>query len=170
MICILKTSKFNDLRAQNLLKQCKNIGFQNPISRDSLLIAHKPRTPLSKWLIRSAHVYSIRFNHSISTPNNWSNLSCKMRIRLFAISTRMPHPLGMLMVIILLFVVSGFHLGLFLRQVSMSLTIGLAFGIFVLDNGEVSWSMWILLGTSYDSLLFYGFKNVKCPFSLNFHL
>jgi hypothetical protein len=112
MICILRTSKFNDLHAQNLLKQCRNIGFQNPISRDSSLIAHKPigmqsklfmvrRTPLSRWLIRSANVYSIRFNHSISTPNNWSNLSCKMRTRLFAISTRMPHPLGMLTIIIL---------------------------------------------------------------------
>jgi hypothetical protein len=33
----------------------------------------------------------------------------------------------------------------------MNLTIGLTFGIFMPDNGEVSWSMWVLLlWTSYD--------------------
>jgi len=27
-------------------------------------------TPLSRWLIKSAHVYSIGFNNSIGTPSN----------------------------------------------------------------------------------------------------
>jgi hypothetical protein len=57
------------------------MGFQNQISRDSWLIAHKPirmvsklfmvmRTLLSKWLIKNALVYSIGLNRSISTPKN----------------------------------------------------------------------------------------------------
>jgi hypothetical protein len=64
-----------------------------------------------------------------------------MNTRILSISTRMQHPLGMLIVIMLWFVVNGFHLGLFLRQVATSLTINLTFGICVLNNGEVSWSM-----------------------------
>jgi hypothetical protein len=64
-----------------------------------------------------------------------------MSTRLFVTSIRMPNPLGMLTIIILSFILGGFHLGLLLRQVSMSLAIGLIFGIFMSDNGEVSWSM-----------------------------
>jgi hypothetical protein len=37
--------------------------------------------------------------------------------------------------------VGSFHQGLFLRHVSMSLQIDSTFGIFVLGNGEDSWSM-----------------------------
>jgi hypothetical protein len=64
-----------------------------------------------------------------------------MSIRLFATNTRMPNPLGMLIVILFSFVLGGFHLGLLLKQMSMSLAIGLNFGIFVSKNGEVSWSI-----------------------------
>jgi hypothetical protein len=84
----------------------------NSISRDSWLITHKPigmqselfmvqRTPLSRWLIRSAHVYSIGLNHLINTPNNLLDLNYKMSIKLFSTNTRMPHPLGTLIVIML---------------------------------------------------------------------
>jgi hypothetical protein len=52
-------------------------------------------------------------------------------------------------------------LGLLLRQVSMSLAIGLAFGIFVLYNGEVSWSMWILLLWTYDFPSFLCIQDCK---------
>jgi hypothetical protein len=45
-----------------------------------------------------------------------------------------------LMVFMLQFIVGGYHYGLLWRPVSMSLQIGLAFGIFVFGNGEVSWS------------------------------
>jgi hypothetical protein len=162
------------------MKWCWSTSFQNLISRDSWLTMHKPigmlselfmvmGMLLSRWLIRSTHVYSIGIIHSINTPNNWSDLICKMSTSLFATSTRMPNPLGMLIVIMLSFVLSGFHLGLFLRQMSMSLAIGLTFGIFVSNNGEVSWSMWILLlWTSYDFLSLLCVKTIG--FSLNFHL
>jgi hypothetical protein len=96
---------------------------------------------MSRWLIRSAHVYSIGVIHLINTPNNLLDLSCKMNTRFFANNTRMPNCLRMLIVIMLSFVLSGYHLGLLLRHVSTSFTIGLAFGIFQLNNGEVSWSM-----------------------------
>jgi hypothetical protein len=52
-------------------------------------------TPLSRWLIRSALVYSIELNHLINTLNNLLDLSCKMNTRLFATNTRMPHPLAL---------------------------------------------------------------------------
>jgi hypothetical protein len=55
-----------------------------------------------------------------------------------------------LTMVMLSFVPNGYHVGLLLKQVSTSLAIGLAFNIFMLNNGEVSWSMWILLlWTSY---------------------
>ncbi len=138
MICSLRTSKLNNLCGQSLLKWCWSTCFQNLISRDSWLTMHKPigtllklfmvqGTPLSRWLIRNAHVYSIRVIHLINTLNNQLDLSCKMKIRLFATNTRMPNPLGMLTIIMFSFILSGFHLGLFLRQVSMNLTIGLAY-------------------------------------------
>jgi hypothetical protein len=168
------------------MKQCWNMGFQNPVSKDSWLITHKPietwswlfmvqRTLLSWWLIRSALIYSIRLNHSINTQNNWLNMNHKMNIRLFATSTKMPHPLGMLTIIMLYFIVGGFHLGLLLRQVSTSLAIGLIFGIFVLDNAKVSRSMWVLLlWTSYDFLCIQNYKmsiftQVPCVVYLLFH-
>jgi hypothetical protein len=53
----------------------------------------------------------------------------------------MPNRLWMLIVIMFPFIPSGYHLGLFLRHVSMSLVIGLTFGIFESNNEEVSWSM-----------------------------
>ncbi len=52
------------------------------------------RTLLLRWLIRNTFIYSIGLNHLIITPNNWSDLSCKMSTRFFATSIRMPHPLG----------------------------------------------------------------------------
>jgi hypothetical protein len=52
-------------------------------------------TPLSRWLIRSALVYSIELNHLINTLNNLLDLSCKMNTRLFATNTRMPHPFAL---------------------------------------------------------------------------
>jgi hypothetical protein len=119
-------------------------------------------TPQSRWLIKNAHVHSIGINHLINTPNKWLNLSYKMNTRFFATSLRIPHPLGMLIVTMLLFIVGGFHLGLLLRHVSMSLTINLTFGIFVSNKGEVSWSMWILLlWTSYDFLFLMWIQNCK---------
>jgi hypothetical protein len=85
-----------------------------------------------------------------------------MSTRLFAIRIKMPNHSTMLIVIMLSFVPSGYHLRLFLKQVSMSLTISLTFGIFVLDNGEVSWSMGILLlWTSYVFLSFLCIQNYK---------
>jgi hypothetical protein len=51
---------------------------------------------LLRQLTRNAFVYSIGLNHSINTPNNWSDLNCKMNSRFFAISIRMAHPLGMM--------------------------------------------------------------------------
>ncbi len=109
MICNLRTSKLNELCGQSLIKRFWNMGSQNPISRDSWLIVHKPigmqsklfmvrGTPLLGWL-RSIPIYSIGFNHSINTPRNWSDLNYKMSTRFFATSTRMPHPLRMLTVI-----------------------------------------------------------------------
>ncbi len=173
MICNMTTSKFNDLCGKSFMKRCWSMGFENPISRDSWLITHKPigmllelfmvqGTLLLRWLIRSTPIYSIGIIHLINTPSNWSNLSCKMNTRLFATNTRMPNPLGMLAFIMFSFIPGGFHLGLLLRQVSMSLAIGLAFGIFVLYNGEVSWSMWILLlWTSYDFPSFLCIQDCK---------
>jgi hypothetical protein len=49
--------------------------------------------------------------------------------------------LWMLIIITLSFVPSGFLLWLLIRQVSTSLAIDLAFGIFESDNREVSWSI-----------------------------
>jgi hypothetical protein len=82
-----------------------------------------------------------------------------MSTRLFTTSIRMPNPLGMLTIIMFSFVPSGFHLGLLLKQVSTSLTI---FGIFMSNNGEVSWSMWIFfLWISYDFPSFLCIQNYK---------
>jgi hypothetical protein len=83
--------------------------FQNLISRDSWLIAHKligmpsklfmdQGTPLWGWLIMSAHVYSIGFNHLISTPNKWSNSNFKINTSFLTTNTRAQNPLGRLIV------------------------------------------------------------------------
>ncbi len=106
VVCGMKTLKFNNLCGQSLMKRCWNTSFQNLISRDLWLIVHKPigiwselfmvqGTPLSRWLIRSALVYSIELNHLINTLNNLLDLSCKMNTRLFATNTRMPHPFAL---------------------------------------------------------------------------
>jgi hypothetical protein len=55
------------------------------------------------------------------------------------------------------FIPSGYHLGSFFRHVSTSLAIGLAFGIFKSNNGEVSWSMEVLLFWT-----FYVFPSIMC--------
>ncbi len=122
-----------------------------------------PGTPLSGWLIRSAPIYSIGVIHSISTPNNLSNLSCKMNARLFSTNIKMPNFLQILIIIIMLhsFMVA-ISWGLLLKQVSTSLIIDLAFGIFESNNGEVSWSMWVLLlWTSYVFPSFMCIQNCK---------
>ncbi len=49
-------------------------------------------TFLSRWLIKSAHVYSIRLNCLIGTPNSQSSLSCKISTKVFATNTRMQNP------------------------------------------------------------------------------
>jgi hypothetical protein len=60
------------------------------------------------------------------------------------------------------FVLGGYHLGLLLRQVSMSLTIGLVFGICESNNGEVSLSIWVfLLWTSYVFSFLLCIQNYK---------
>ncbi len=72
--------------------------------------------------------------------------------------------------------VVGCHQGLLCRQVSMSLQISLAFGIFVSGNGKVSWSMWTFhLRTSFDSLFLLFIQNwnsicTQIPFALHFNL
>jgi hypothetical protein len=53
----------------------------------------------------------------------------------------MPNHLRMLTINMLSFVHGGYDSGPFLRHVSISLAIGLTFGIFKSNNGEVSWSM-----------------------------
>jgi len=65
--------------------------------------------------------------------------------------------LQMLIVIMLSFVPNGYHLGLLLRHVSTSLAIGLVFSIFKSNNGEVSWSMRVLLLWT-----FYVFPSIMC--------
>jgi hypothetical protein len=126
--------------------------MHNPIKTQSKLFTGLG-TPLLGWLIKSTHVYSIRFNYLIDIPKNSSNLNCKINIMFFAVSIKMQNPLWRLIVFMLQFVVGGCHQGLFLRQVSMNLQIGLALSIFVSNNGKASWSMWVFhLQTSYDSL------------------
>jgi hypothetical protein len=52
----------------------------------------------------------------------------------------------------------------------MSLAIDLAFSIFVLDNGEGSWSMWVFhLLAFYDFFSLFTF-NTKIPFAFSFQL
>jgi hypothetical protein len=126
LTCSLRTSKINKSCGQSLMRQSKAWVFQNQIWKDSWLITQKPiitlselfmglGTPLSWWLIRSTHVYSIGFNHLIGTPNNSSNLSCKINTMLLATSTRMQNPLWRLTISMLQFVVVGCHQGLLLR-------------------------------------------------------
>jgi hypothetical protein len=98
------------------------------ILKDSWLITHRfiemlsklftiLETPLSRWLIKNVHVYSIELNRSIGTPNNSSNWICKINIMFFTSSTRMQNPSWRLMVSMLQFVISDSHQGLLLRQV-----------------------------------------------------
>jgi len=94
-----------------------------------------------------------------------------MSTRFFATSARMPHPLGKLIIIMFYFIVGGFHLGLFLRQVSMRLAIGLTFGIFMLNNGRFHGPCeYFFCELPMTSLFFCPFKIVRCQFSLKFHL
>jgi hypothetical protein len=83
----------------------------------------------------------------------------------------MSHPLGKLIVIMFQFVVGGFHMGLVLRQVSTSLTIGLflAFSCQIMGrfHGPCEY---FLCEIPMISFPFYAFRTVRCPFSFKFHL
>jgi hypothetical protein len=72
-----------------------------------------------------------------------------MNIMLFATSTRMPHPLGMLIIIMFLFFVGGFHLRLLLciQNCKMSIftelpfVVNLFFHCNILDFFDVSFPL-----------------------------
>jgi hypothetical protein len=49
-------------------------------------------TLLSRWLIKSAHVYSFRLSCLIGTLNSQSSLSFKINTKVFATNTRMQNP------------------------------------------------------------------------------
>jgi hypothetical protein len=98
-------------------------------------------TLLPRWLIKNTPIYSIGLSHLIGTPKNKSKMNYKINTMLYATDTRMQNPLWRLTIFMLQFVIGGCHLELLWKHVSMSLQIGLTFGIFVLGNGEVSWSM-----------------------------
>jgi hypothetical protein len=74
------------------------------------------------------------------------------------------------------FIVGGYHQRLLQRKVSINLEIDLVFSIFVLSNGEVSWSMRAFhLQTSYDSLSLPFVQNwnsicTRILSALHFHL
>ncbi len=88
----------------------------------------------------------------------------------------MQNPLCTLTTFMLQFIVGGYHQRLLWKQVSMSLEIGLAFGIFVSRNEEVSWSMWTFhLWISYESLFLLLIQNwnsicTRISSTLHFHL
>jgi hypothetical protein len=83
----------------------------------------------------------------------------------------MPNCLWMVIVIMLSFVPSGYHMGLLLRHLSTSLMIGLAFGIFDQIMGRFHGPCeYFFCELPMFFLLFCAFKIIKCPFSLNFHL
>jgi hypothetical protein len=142
------------------------------INCNMVIIVYGSGDPFVKMVDKNCtYLFHYLFNLSINKPNNWSNLNCKMSTRFFAISARMPHPLGKLIIIMFYFIVGGFHLGLFLRQVSTSLVIGLTFGIFMLHNGRFHGPCeYFFCEFPMTSLFFCPFKIVRCQFSLKFHL
>jgi hypothetical protein len=78
----------------------------------------------------------------------------------------MQNPLWSLIVSMLQFVVGGYNWRLLWKHVSMNLEIDLTFGIFVSNDGKVSWSIWTFhLWTSYDS--FFVFVYSKLEFHLH---
>jgi hypothetical protein len=92
----LMWTKFNETMLKHKFPKPNFKGFMddNPQANWNMIkIVYGFGTLQLGWLIRSAFVYSIRLNHSINTPKNLLDLSCKMSTRFFTTSTRMPQPL-----------------------------------------------------------------------------
>jgi hypothetical protein len=117
-------------------------------------------TLLSRWMIRSTIVYSIGLNHSIKTPKIWSNLNCKMNIKVFWHRYKNATSLGDVDYHYVLICSKWLSFGVGSKASVHELSNWIS--IFVSNNGEVSWSMWVLLlWTSYDFPFIFCIQNCK---------